>query len=495
MASRLFLKLIAALLGLLGAAAVGVDFLVTRVAESSYVDTLAERLEREARMLARAAILDGSLVSQPAIAHLAGPLGTRLTVIARDGSVLADSESDPAKMENHRTRPEVAQALAGRRGRAIRSSPTVGGSFLYVAIPAGDLVMRIATPLSGMEQRIRTVRMRILTAIALAFVPLALLAVFWARSVATQMARVLEFSSELARGNFRARLEEQGSAEFRFLIRQLNETGRKLQAASEELERERAELEKLERIRKDFVINVSHELRTPVASIQGYAETLLDGALEDVRHNRRFLEIIRQNAERLGRLTEDLLTLSGLELKSRNFQFAAYRVAPLLADAVDAIRPVADKKDIQLEFEPVAASLEVFCDAQAFHQILGNLLDNAVKFSPPGGRVRVRARHRIQDSSIEIAVQDQGPGIPPEDLPRVFERFYRVDKARSRELGGTGLGLAIVKHLVLAHGGSVRVESELGRGSVFYFTLPIDAPASAQPPDGSQGIHSSVINL
>lgn len=495
MASRLFLKLIAALLGLLGAAAVGVDFLVTRVAESSYVETLAERLEQEARMLARAAAFHGSLVSQPAIAQLAGPLGTRLTVIARDGLVLADSEGDPAKMENHRARPEVAQALAGRRGRAIRRSPTVGASFLYVAIPAGDFVMRIAAPLSGVEQRIRTVRLRILTAIALAFVPLAVLAMFWARSMATQMARVLELSAELARGNFRARLEEQGSAEFRFLIRQLNETGRKLQAASEELERERAELEKLERIRKDFVINVSHELRTPVASIQGYAETLLDGALDDARHNRRFVEIIRQNAERLGRLTEDLLTLSRLELKSRNFQFAAYRVAPLLADAVDAMRPVADRKKIQLELEPVAASLEVFCDAQAFHQILGNLLDNAVKYSPPGGRVSVRARRSLEDSRIEIAVEDEGPGIPPEDLPRVFERFYRVDKARSRELGGTGLGLAIVKHLVMAHGGSVRVESQPGRGSIFYFTLPIDAPASAQPAGSSSGFHSSVINL
>ncbi len=493
MASRLFLKLIAALLGLFGATAVGVDFLVTRVAESSYVETMAERLEGEARMLARAVASDGTLVSQPAIAHVARPLRARLTVIARDGSVLADSEGDPAKMDNHRARPEVAEALAGRRGRATRKSPTAGANYLYVAIPAGDFVMRIAAPLADMEQRVREIRRRILAAIALAFVPLAVVAVFLARSLATQMARVLELSAELARGNFHARLKEQGSADFRFLIRQLNETGRKLQAASEELARERAELEKLERIRKDFVINVSHELRTPVASIQGYAETLLDGALGDARHNRRFVEIIRQNAERLGRLTEDLLTLSRLELKSRNFQFAAYRVAPLLADAVDAIRPVADKKDIRLELEPVADSLEVFCDAQAFHQILGNLLDNAVKYSPPGGRVSVRARRQPDDSSIEIAVQDQGPGIPPEDLPRVFERFYRVDKARSRELGGTGLGLAIVKHLVLAHGGSVRVESELGRGTIFYFTLPIDAPAP--PADSSQGIHSGVIDL
>ncbi|MCS6951288.1 MAG: ATP-binding protein [Bryobacterales bacterium] len=477
MAARLFLKLAAVLLGLVGAAAVGVDLAVSRIAESSYVDTVAERLELEARTLARAANSNPQLLSQREIARLAEPLRARLTAIARDGTVLADSEGDPKKMENHRGRPEVAQALAGRTGRVIRQSPTVGYPFLYVAIPAGDFVLRVAAPLAEIEGRIQAIRLRLIGAIALAFLPLAAVAAVLARRTAKQMARVIEFSSELARGNFHAQLQEQGSSEFRLLIRQLNETGRKLQAAAEELERDRAELEKLERVRKDFVINVSHELRTPVASIQGYAETLLDGALEDARHNRRFLEIIRQNAERLGRLTEDLLTLSRLELKSRHFQFATYRLASLLADAADAMRPMADKKGVKVEVEPVSTHLEVFCDAQAFHQILGNLLDNAIKYSPPGAVVTVGAGRLQQEPVVEIWVRDRGPGIPEEDLPRIFERFYRVDKARSRELGGTGLGLAIVKHLVLAHGGTVRVESEVGKGSTFYFTLPMDAPA------------------
>lgn len=478
MAPKLVLKLTAVLLCVLAVAALALDFLVSRVAESSYIETMAERLELEGRLLGQAAASDPSLVSQQAIARVAKPLRARLTVIAQDGRVLADSEADPATMENHRSRPEVAQALAGQAGRAVRRSPTVGSPFLYVAVPAGGSVVRVAAPLAEIEARVRAIRLRLVTAIAMAFLPLAAIAALLARRTAKQIARVIEFSMELARGNFRTRLEEQGPTEVRLLIRQLNETGRKLQAAAEELERERAELEKLERVRKDFVINVSHELRTPVASIQGYAETLLDGALEDGRHNRRFLEIIRQNAERLGRLTEDLLTLSRLELKSRNFQFAAYRLAPLLADAVDAIRPVAERKGVRLELEPVADALEAFCDAQAFHQILGNLLDNAVKYSPPGAVVTVGARRPPGGAAVEVWVRDQGPGIPPEDLPRVFERFYRVDKARSRELGGTGLGLAIVKHLVLAHGGAVHVESEVGKGSTFYFTLPVDAPTT-----------------
>jgi two-component system phosphate regulon sensor histidine kinase PhoR len=247
----------------------------------------------------------------------------------------------------------------------------------------------------------------------------------------------------------------------------------------EELEREHAELEKLERIRKDFVINVSHELRTPLASIQGYTETLLDGAIDDPQNNMRFLNIIRQNAERLGRLTQDLLTLSRIELKTQRFQFAAYYVNPLLAECLDSIAPVAAKKNITLTFEAAPEKTEIFGDNEAIHQIMSNLLDNAIKYTPQGGAVRIFTSIHPAPASggadmVEISVQDTGIGIPEEDLPRLFERFYRVDKARSRELGGTGLGLAIVKHLVRAQGGEVGVESDPNRGSRFWFTLPVE---------------------
>ncbi len=203
-------------------------------------------------------------------------------------------------------------------------------------------------------------------------------------------------------------------------------------------------------------------MRTPLASIQGYTETLLDGALNDQDNNIRFLNIIRQNAERLGRLTADLLTISRIELRTQQFQLASYHVKDLMTDCVESLRPLAERKQIGLLLDVEDDKEEVFCDSEAVHQIMSNLVDNAIKYTPEGGTVRVGVRRK--GSSIEIAVTDTGMGIPAEDLPRLFERFYRVDKARSREMGGTGLGLAIVKHLVKAQAGDVRVESEPGKG-------------------------------
>ncbi|MGC8792444.1 MAG: sensor histidine kinase [Bryobacteraceae bacterium] len=217
---------------------------------------------------------------------------------------------------------------------------------------------------------------------------------------------------------------------------------------------------------------------------------MLDGAIHDPDHNMRFLNIIRQNAERLGRLVADLLTLSRIELGTYNFQFASYYVAPLLTEVADTIRPLAEKKQLSLRTDLPPAETEVFCDAEALHQVLANLLDNAIKYTPPGGTITVGARLLQGDpgqARVEFYVRDTGIGIPAQDLPRLFERFYRVDKARSRELGGTGLGLSIVKHLVRSMGGEVRVESELQRGSTFYFILPSNAPSGALE-FGQQGL-------
>jgi two-component system phosphate regulon sensor histidine kinase PhoR len=240
-----------------------------------------------------------------------------------------------------------------------------------------------------------------------------------------------------------------------------------------QLHREHAELERVERIRKDFVINVSHELRTPLASIQGYTETLIDGALHDPDNNMRFLAIIRHNAERLARITEDLLTLSRIEQHRQKFEFQPHSVRELLNNALDIIRPIAEKRAIalQLDGHNQAEDFEAWCDSEAVSQILSNLLDNAIKYTPAGGRIEVGAKRAGE--FVELYVRDTGIGIPAEDLPRLFERFYRVDKARSRELGGTGLGLSIVKHLAAAHNGTVRVESRPGEGSTFYVTLPL----------------------
>ena len=228
------------------------------------------------------------------------------------------------------------------------------------------------------------------------------------------------------------------------------------------------ELERLERVRKDFVANVSHELRTPLAAIHGYAETLLGGALEDQQNNRRFVEIIQAQASRLTNIASDLLTLSQLE-NGKPIQPRPVAVRPVLESAMRTVESSARVREVQLVC-PEIEELNVMGLELRLEQVFVNLLDNAVKFNRPGGEVRVEVRS--EDGKARIVIADTGIGIPSEDLPRVFERFYRVDKARSREMGGTGLGLSIVRHVIEQMGGTVTVESRLGQGTEFTLLIP-----------------------
>lgn len=467
MTSRIFAKLIFAVVCVLVVALVSVDVLATRVAESTYVDSLRRKLAAEARLLA---LLGVPRDRVPALAHSGE---ARVTVIQPDGRVASDSEANPDRMENHKGRPEVQAALNGREGSSIRRSPTIGEPYLYVAVPFSGGAIRLAVPLVEVQAQVREIRKRMLFSTALAFLPAIIVAAFFARRVSAKLAAIIVYAGELAKGNFSARLGE-SKDELGLLSGKLNETSSKLQQAVEALEHEHNELEKVERIRKDFIINVSHELRTPLASIQGYTETLLDGALDDPEHNVRFLSIIRQNAERLARLVADLMTLSNLELKARKLAFGCHEAAGLLHDAMDLMVPIAAKKNIHIAIENSGGDAQVYCDREATNQVLSNLIDNAVKYTPEGGSVTIGTRPL--DGECEFHVRDTGIGVPKDEIPRLFERFYRVDKARSRELGGTGLGLSIVKHLVRAQGGEVRVESEPGAGSTFFFTLPNTRP-------------------
>ena len=469
MTGRIFLKLILAALSLLLVALVLVDYFATRVATDAYIANLREQLAGKGRILALS-FPDPSRFRPEDARQIAQRTGGRLTVVRSDGVVVADSDANPAQMENHRTRPELMKAFRGAVGSSIRDSATIGHPFLYVAVPIQNGAIRIAVPLSEINGQVDDVRAKILAGTALAFLPAILIAALLARFISRRFASIMAHSVELANGNFRARLSDTGGAEFGQLARTLNETADKLQQTMEQLQHEHSELEKMERIRKDFVINVSHELRTPLASIQGYTETLISGALDDPQYNMRFLRIIRHNAERLTRLTEDLLTLSRIEQKRQKFEFETHRVNDLLRDAVELMSPIAEKNQIRIAEEPAPANAEVWCDSEAVSQILSNLLDNALKYTPAGGAITVGAHE--SGPFFEVYVRDTGVGIPAEELPRLFERFYRVDKARSRELGGTGLGLAIVKHLVAAHGGTARVESHVNQGSTFFFTLP-----------------------
>ena len=229
-----------------------------------------------------------------------------------------------------------------------------------------------------------------------------------------------------------------------------------------------SEIERVEKTRRDFIANVSHELRTPLTSIQGYAETLLDSEETVNENNREFLQIIRRNAERMSRLTEDLLVLARVESGEEKLDLQPYLPKRMLDESAAALQESARAAGVELSLSQVPET-PVMADAYAIQQVLANLISNALRYAQSGKKIVLGAKE--QRNHVEFFVQDSGPGIPSEHLPRIFERFYRVDKARSRETGGTGLGLAIVKHIVLNHGGTVRVESAVGHGSTFFFTL------------------------
>ena len=229
------------------------------------------------------------------------------------------------------------------------------------------------------------------------------------------------------------------------------------------------ELRRLETIRKDFVANVSHELKTPLTSIKGFVETLLEGALDDKENNRGFLKIIHDHAERLNTLVNDLLSLSHLEVKEIKLGKEEFNLREQLAVILQGFNSQLKRKNIEIKDE-LPSGLQVRADKGRLEQVLTNLLDNAIKFNKEKGVIKVYSQDL--DNKVKITIEDSGIGIPEKDIPRIFERFYRVDKARSRELGGTGLGLSIVKHIVELHGGSVGVESTEGLGSKFFFILP-----------------------
>jgi two-component system phosphate regulon sensor histidine kinase PhoR len=229
------------------------------------------------------------------------------------------------------------------------------------------------------------------------------------------------------------------------------------------------EIRKLEKVRSDFIANISHELKTPLTSIKGFVETLLEGALDDKENSREFLKIIQRHTDRLNSLINDLLQLSYLESKEVNLTKEDFQLRSLLNTIISGFTTQLNKKNIKLINE-IAPDIMAEADKEKIQQVFTNLIDNAIKFNKENGNIKIYARK--DQNGIKVTVEDSGLGLPEKDIPRIFERFYRVDKARSRELGGTGLGLAIVRHAVELHGGAVGVESTEGLGSKFWFTLP-----------------------
>src|SRR6202453_594194 len=546
------------------------DFSLRQVMEQSLRAQAEDSLVGEARLLAAhlSASSPASLHAQSFDAQSlqrisrvdATATGAEVAIFNAQGQLVASSQEDAAPGDPP---PEVAAVINQHQslGRARR------GSTLYVAVPAGPLVVRLAYPFNGVPAAVHVLRRGIVLASLLSLIVATLLAAWLAQRAAKRLARIVVFANRIAAGDLSARVEEGNLDEISAVAHALDVTASRLEHSFHALESSRSELtalldsmqeaviainpqgqvswcnavmqrialspvqegralvhsvrdpevlsavgaaltqrqasrrratsvspgkifevnaapmpgggavavlhdvseiERSETTRRDFVANVSHELRTPLTCITGYVETLLDDRGLSSQ-TREFLQIILKNASRMNRLTEDLLALASVESGDYKLNLHQTQASTLVEEAVASLAGLVLDSDLTLEVgettdEPVMADLD------ALSQVFGNLVENAMKYGKAGGRVKVGARQ--QEAMVEFYVQDFGPGIAYEHLPRIFERFYRVDKARSRESGGTGLGLAIAKHIVHAHGGDIRCESELGFGATFLFRLP-----------------------
>jgi two-component system phosphate regulon sensor histidine kinase PhoR len=588
---KFFWKLAVTFLVLLSGALLAVDFLAERALRASYENNSYHQLQSLVRLLRVHPLPITSLPVQTpdeiSVLHgwvaNAAKSGARVTIIASDGRVLADSESETGTMENHGGREEVAGALQTGEGRSIRESVSVKRPLIYYAVreslPDGTpIVLRLALPVDGIDESLSQFRSSLWLWSLLIFLIAGGVALLMSRSYTERVERLREFSLRVAEGDFRPLPADGTGDTLEALGSSLNQTAARLDRTIRTLTEERnlssailgsmvegvavvnaaerlvfanpgfasilgldvppvagssllevvrqteligavrsvlggeprveseistgtlrqhffaatvasvragdtsgavivlhdiTELRKLERIRRDFVANVSHEFRTPLTAIQGFAETLIAGALDDPQNRGRFLNIILEHARRLARLTEDLLRLSQMDADRLEIEINPVKVSQLVESCYETARHRAAEKELSLTLAPgLSQDLpDVAGDARRLQEILQNLLDNAIQYTLPGGKIILSAE--LKRKSVVFTVSDTGIGIPTADQPRIFERFYRVDAARSREAGGTGLGLAIAKHLIEVHGGRIWVESEVGVGSRFHFSVPL----------------------
>ncbi|HEB02021.1 MAG TPA: HAMP domain-containing histidine kinase [Nitrospirae bacterium] len=410
---------------------------------------------------------------QDRISALARKIDSRITVIGSEGRVLGDSAKNPEEMDDHSGRLEVQRVLKDGTGQSTRYSDTLGYSMKYVAVAikhedqtAG--FVRLALPLIDMEQQIQVIYRTVLIGGLVAFFIVLIIGAAITRSIITPITEMTGVAQAIARGDFSKKLRVKSSDELGILARSLN-------MMADELRRTIEDLRRMDKVRTDFVANVSHELKTPLTSIRGFIETLEDGALEDEANARRFLAIIKKHANALSNITDDLLKLSELEAAGTRIEVAPFDLRALVEDVAAGFGHALKENMQKLTTRCGRGELVVEANRDGIEQVLQNLVDNAMKYSPEGAFVKIAVERK--EGEFLISVEDNGPGIPKEEQQRVFERFYRADKARSRALGGTGLGLAIVKHTVLLHKGDVSIESTPGRGTKISFTLPASQPS------------------
>jgi two-component system phosphate regulon sensor histidine kinase PhoR len=405
------------------------------------------------------------------IAHI---VDAEVTLFDKDGSVLGASTPEARSDDG----PEIAPALAGSVGKAARRRN--GQELHYVAVPGAEgTVLRLAQPLSEINETVGAMRRRLLFASTLAVLAAIVLGILASRVASRPLQDMTVTATRLAHGEFDAPIPEGDSDEFGVLWRALKSLASQLKERIGDLVEEGNRLQRLMTVRRDFVANVSHELRTPVTSIQGYAETLLRKDLEAETRS-QFLEVIHRQAQRIGALVEQLLALSELEARGReDLAREPVNILSVARHVAETVGGHAESRRVTVDVD-VAAELDVLADPEGVERALLNLVDNAVKYGKEAGRVVVSARAAVEGDgrgSVAIVVADDGEGIDAEHLPRLFERFYRIDRGRSRQHGGAGLGLAIVKHLVESMDGAIHVESELGKGARFVVTLPVPRPS------------------
>ena len=447
--------------------------------ESYFKNHLVNELSRQADLvffiLQKDTTYSFSQIDQQ-VKQIGGTEHLRITLIDAQGNVLADSDiplNDISDVKNHLDRPEIQDAKRYGIGHNIRRSATIDRDFLYMAklvknaptkTSFGTLqFIRLSVPYEDVQYQINSIRsIVIMVGLGVLLVIIAV-SIIVSRRITKPMAQIARGVEQIRSGDLDAQLVVTSKDEIGLIAMAVNELVQKLKS-------DIVQLKKLEQVRSQFLGNVSHELRTPIFAVQGYLETLLDGAVDDPSVNRSFIEKAQSNLSRLNALLEDLINISQIESGEMKMSLRYFRVNEFLESVGKEYEPLAKGRGVT-----VILSLntknddEVFGDKDRLRQVMNNLISNAINYNKPGGEVVIASEKG--EHGIQLSIIDTGVGIPPEHISRIFERFYRVDSNRSREVGGTGLGLAIVKHIVDAHGSQIQVESTMGKGSIFHFLL------------------------
>jgi two-component system phosphate regulon sensor histidine kinase PhoR len=410
---------------------------------------------------------------------IAKKLKIRITLIDNTGEVLIDSDIDLKNintLENHINRPEIISSMKDSVGFDERKSKSTGIEYFYVAqkvlihsdknFLANLSFIRTSISLANLQIQITEMRWKIFISGIIVLVLVLALSIVISKKISSPIMNIVRDLNIIAKGNYNHVLIASSDDEIKILANSINQL-------VEKINYEIQELNKLSQVRSQFLANVSHELRTPIFSIQAILETLLNGAINDKKVNKEYLQKTFEQTERLNLLLTDLIDIARIESGELKLSFRYFTVKDLIDSVLKEISPSAGKNNVKLihNCTDEIADIKVYGDKERLFQVLFNLIDNAIKYNPQDTIVKID--YKLEDSLLYIFVEDNGVGIPQEHLPRIFERFYRIDKERSRKSGGTGLGLAIVKHIIEAHGSKVEVKSSAGKGSKFSFSLKI----------------------